>query len=73
MRQRLGENKHRKCEDITGKTYTSCLVRGNSKHYWAICWYSEQDADWVNYKTREWEAYIRDGQSMSKVRYVRVG
>lgn len=48
MRQKLGDKKHKLCEAITGKKYSSCLVRGNSGHYVAICNYNDgYDWDYV--------------------------
>ncbi len=64
-RQVLGPKKLRKCCSITGKQYTQALVRGGSGHFWAICWYTDRDADWVNYETGEWEPYTRDGRLSS--------
>jgi len=71
-RQRLGTRKHALCEKATGRKYDMCLVRGNTAHFWAICQWAkgenpEQtnnhlDADWVNYKTGEWEPYTRNGK-----------
>jgi len=53
----LGPEKHKKCEEITGKKYEFCTVRGNTQHYVASCSYKENDkwkSDYVNYKTKEW-------------------
>ena len=58
-RQKLGKKKHKKCEEITGKKYDGCLVRGGQTHYTAICvYYDEKDIqhhDYVNYKTGEFK------------------
>lgn len=60
-RQRLGKKKHKKCEDITGKKYEMCLVRGGTEHFWATCTYEDdegnQKSDWVNYQTGEFELH----------------
>lgn len=65
MRQRLGKKKHAKCERITGKKYLSCLVRGGTEHFRALCWFSNKDADYVNYKTGRIKAAVRNGQFVS--------
>lgn len=66
MKQRLGEKKARLCADIGGKPYRACYTRGGWAHGLAECWFGDgetlHDADWVNYRTRESEAYLRDGQ-----------
>jgi hypothetical protein len=57
-RCKLGLRKHRQCEQITGKKYDICLVRGNSAHYVAHCCYTIdgiQYIDYVNYATGEFE------------------
>lgn len=62
-RCKLGNKKHKKCEEITGKKYETCLVRGGNEHFWAACVYKEDGkykADWVNYKTSEWESEEED-------------
>lgn len=55
----LGPKKHKKCEQITGKKYDRCLVRGGSTHFEAHCSYVDDNgvskADIVNYKTGEFE------------------
>ncbi len=65
MRQRLGKKKHAKCEQIADKKYSSCLVRGGTEHFKALCWFSNKDADYVNYKTGKTEQAIRGGQFVS--------
>jgi phosphoserine aminotransferase len=57
-RCKLGEKKHKRCEEITGKKYDICLVRGGQEHFWAICCINTEKGqcrDYVNYKTGEWE------------------
>ena len=62
MKQRLGEKKLKLCQQIGGKDYFVCFVRGGRPHFQAECWYTQHDADWVNYRTGECEAYVRDGK-----------
>jgi hypothetical protein len=57
-RCRLGAKKHKICEEITGKKYDICLVRGGHEHFWATCCINTEHGqyrDYVNYKTGEWE------------------
>ncbi len=54
MKQRLGKNKHRRCEALGGRAYTVCYVRGSWPHGQAECWFGEghkANADIVNYLT----------------------
>ena len=61
----LGPKKHKLCEQVTGKKYHVCYTRGGSVHFLAECWYSERDADYVNYKYKVWFPTIRDGQRVT--------
>jgi len=65
MKQKLGEKKLKRCQQIGGKDYYVCYVRGGRPHFQAECWYVHRGAnwaDWVNYRTGECEAYVRDGK-----------
>jgi hypothetical protein len=53
----LGKKKHKLCEQITGKKYIRCMVRGGTKHFWALCITTDEGGskgDMVNYKTNEY-------------------
>ena len=65
MRQRLGKKKHELCEQIGGKKYQACLVRGNTEHFLAICVIDEWNADKVNYKTGMCKPYTINGVTTS--------
>lgn len=67
MKQRLGVKKHKLCEKISGKEYESCWTRGGDPKGLAECWFNTNkyllyNADLVNYITKEWKPYIRDGK-----------
>jgi hypothetical protein len=50
----LGPKKHARCEQIGGRQYDQCLVRGGDPHGWALCVWMEngqQYADRINYQT----------------------
>lgn len=66
MRQRLGAKKHKKCEQWAGKKYISCSVRGGSTHFLAMCWLTDSDCDYVNYKTGEVYPAILSGKFVKK-------
>lgn len=65
-KQYLGKAKHARCEQVGGKTYTACLVRGNwheGRKQWAECWIDKHNADWVEFgQGTEVTPWIRDGQ-----------
>ena len=65
MRQRLGANKLARCCAVSGRNYSVALVRGNTQHFVARCWYSDRDADYVNYKAGWWEPLTRNGQCVN--------
>lgn len=66
MKQRLGENKHKLCETIAGRTYCVCYTSGHYRHGVAECWYGEgetvYDADYVDYVKGTVVPKIREGQ-----------
>jgi len=82
MRCLLGKKKHRKCEEISGYQYLSCLVRGGDTHYHATCVRKgivdgRAVTDIVNYKTGEvveldvdapakWAAYMAEMREKAK-------
>lgn len=58
MRCKLGPKKHRRCEEIAGRKYEDCLVRGGQTHFVAQCVRFPDDSgrritDLINYKTGE--------------------
>jgi hypothetical protein len=61
-KQRLGDTKLQRCRLVGGKPYVVAFVRGGWPHYTAECWYTEHDADWVNYKRGEVSPCIRAGK-----------
>lgn len=61
MKNLLGPKKHKLCEEILGKKCIVCYTRGGSVHFLAECWWSERDADYVNYKYKVSFPTIRDG------------
>jgi hypothetical protein len=67
MKQRLGEKKHRLCEQIADRPYRRCYTSGHYGHGIAECWFGDgdplRDADEVNYVTRTVRPKIRDGQA----------
>ena len=62
MKQRLGEKKHRLCEEISGKSYTQCWTSAKYGHFIAECWIDTSNADRINYDEMTWKAKIREGQ-----------
>lgn len=68
MRQALGYKKQKRCEEITGRKYLSCWVRGGEEHYQALCWFTNKDADLVNYKERIFiPNYVSDSNVAERV------
>lgn len=71
-RQCLGEKKKRLCEQIAGREYTMCLVRGGTTHGQAQCWFVDDDGDpnnydYVNYLRGEGPTpRVRKGQFVAK-------
>jgi hypothetical protein len=55
----LGTKKVRLCNEIGGKPYTTC--RPCYVHYVARCWFTEDDADWVDYRNRIVVPAVRAG------------
>ena len=63
MKQRLGPKKHRQCEVIAGRTYSSCWTSGSWGHGIVECVWPSQEgeptdrvrpmtADWVDLRAR---------------------
>jgi hypothetical protein len=62
MRQKIGELKHKRCEEIAGIKFSGCYARGGTP-YWALCQTLEgNDLYRVNYKTGEFYLSGKDGQ-----------
>jgi hypothetical protein len=65
VKQRLSKKKLERCRQIGNKPYALAFTRGGWPHYTAECWYTQHDADWVNYKDGgPVSPYIRDGKFM---------
>ena len=55
MKCRLGSKKHRVCEEVTGRKYSACFVRGGWDHHVAECQHRCEEGwyiDYVNYKKK---------------------